>query len=177
MSSDANGVGSAPGVGEEAYRIPKVAVQVELTLEGGEQLAGHVHLLPVAGRHEGRETVLDLLTSPEHHFLPISGHDGPVRLVHQHRIVLARVSENADAGLGLGIGSEHDEVKEIPLDLELASLPPEWARVTGTIRLHMPPGHQRVLDFLNLDDDFFPIRTAAGLVLVNKEYVVKMTQL
>jgi len=40
--------------------------------------------------------------------------------------------------------------------------------LVGLVQMEQPEGMNRVSDFLNLPDDFFPLRTAHGAALVNK---------
>lgn len=165
-----------PGVGDEQFRVPKVKVDVDLTLEDGLQVSGAVHLLPLAGVHAGRERVIDLLAAPDPHFLPVAITDR-VQLVHKTRIILVGLDSPADAGLLTGGEAEEEETAEtVMVEVELAGLPPEMRRVTGLIYLRMPPGQRRVIDYLNQPEPFFPLQTSAGLLLVNKAYVLDVFQ-
>lgn len=169
---------SRPGVGEEQYRIPKIVVPVRVVLDGGTVVEGSVYLRTVAEAHAGRQKVVDLLTSPEKQFFPVCTEE-TVRLVHQTRIAVAWIEEPEDADSG-AILDELDLCFDpvfVAVELELAGMPREMARMKGQLRLVMPPGHQRVLDFLNLDEPFFSVETDRGTALVNKRYVLDLWQI
>lgn len=163
-----------PGVGDEQFRVPKVKVDVDLTLEDGLRVRGAVHLLPLAGVHAGRERVIDLLTAPDPHFLPVAITDR-VQLVHKTRVILVSLGSPEDAGLLAG-NEEEETAETVMVEVELAGLPSEMRRVTGLIYLRMPPGQRRVIDYLNQPDSFFPLQTGGGLVLVNKAYILDVFQ-
>ncbi len=167
-----------PGVGNEEYRIPKVAVPVRLCLDGGHEVEGSLYLLPVAGTHVGRERVVDLLACPDNQFVPLCGPDR-VRLIHQTRIVIAWIYEAEDgdtAPVEMAAPELAGEALEIPVELELAGVPKKARRLSGRIHLVMPPGQQRVIDFLNRSEPFFTLETDDGIALVNKRYLLDLWQ-
>lgn len=163
-----------PGVGDEQFRVPKVQIEVDLTLEDGLRVGGAVHLLPLAGVHVGRERVIDLLAAPDPQFLPVAISDR-VQLVHKTRVILVGLESPEDAGL-LAAGEEEETAETVMVEVELAGLPEEMRRVTGLIYLKMPPGQRRVIDYLNQPEPFFPLQTSGGLILVNKAYVLDVFQ-
>ncbi|MDQ7006003.1 MAG: hypothetical protein Q9Q40_02100 [Acidobacteriota bacterium] len=169
MSRNAEITPDAPAAGNEQYRVPKVQVPLWLILDGGHAIEGHVHLLPVAGVHAGRERVIDLLCAEHSHFLPVSLSDR-VRLVHRSRVLLAGVQDPYDAGLGDDNGVEG---RDVEVELELKGIEAPAHRIAGTVHIVMPPGSQRLVDYLNQPAPFFPLRNREkGLVLVNKSFVV-----
>lgn len=161
-----------PAWGQEQFRVPKTPVDVELTSEGGERIQGQVFVLPTGNPHEGRERVIELLEEPQT-FMPVQT---PVesRLVQKRRIVTIRVEGQYDAGLE---DSFLAAFPTAPVEIHLVGLPPDMAVVRGTVRLNMPPGQMRVLDFINHADHFFPVETETGVVLVAKRYIRELRQL
>ena len=159
----------APAVGNDRYRVPKVQVPLWLVLDGGHAIEGEVHLLPVAGVHSRRERVIGLLGAEQTHFLPVSLPDR-VRLVHRSRILLAGVEDPYDAGLEEDNGVEG---RDVAVELELKGIEPPAHRIAGTVHIVMPPGSQRLVDYLNQPAPFFALKSEEkGLVLVNKSFVV-----
>lgn len=160
----------ASGYGEEQFRIPKLAIPVELLMEGGHTLRGHLHLLAEAATHTGRERLADLLEGRDA-FLPLTGVDG-ARLVAVNRIVLARFSDPADAGW-----EEVDTADpEVRITLSLVGVAPDRQHLAGTILIAMPPGRTRLLDYLNAVGPFFPMRDDDGVMLVARRYVLEVRQ-
>ncbi len=160
------------GVGEVQYRIPKVPISIMLVVDGGEHLAGDVHLLPEAGRHDGRERVIDLLLGPDP-FLPLTTTAGTV-LLSKSRIVLVRTGEIHDAGWNV---EDLDGVPEVETELYLAGQPPGSERLMATLRLAMPPGQQRLLDYLNTTAPFLPLLLEDGPALVARSFIRSLRQL
>jgi len=93
-----------------------------------------------------------------------------VRLVHRSRILLAGVEDPYDAGLEADASVESREVR---VELELKGLEAPANRIAGKIQIVMPPGSQRLVDYLNQPAPFFALWSDdKGLVLVNKSFVV-----
>jgi hypothetical protein len=159
------------GIGEIQYRVPKVPVSVALVLDGGEQLAGDLHVLPEAGRHQGRERVVDLLHVAEP-FLPLTTSEGTVLLAKQ-RIVVLRTGDPLDAGWDL---SELQGAPEVEAEVRLAGQPAGNDRLIGTLRLAMPEGQRRLLDYLNVPDPYLPVMLDDGPALVARRYIRSLRQ-
>jgi hypothetical protein len=158
--------------GEEQLRVPKIAVSVEIVLDGGRRFVGDLHLATAAGSHLGRERVIDLLDAPEP-FLPITVPGSGGHLLAKDRIVMVRVNELHDAGFvddGLPVTTTRVEIG-------LASLPQEQRHLRGTIAIAMPPGKVRLLDYLNEVGAFFPVALDdTYTVLLARRYMVHVSQ-
>lgn len=154
------------GAGEAQYRIPKIPVAVTLVADGGYHLAGDLHLLPESGRHDGRERVLDLMLAPEP-FIPVTSTGGTV-IVHKPRIVLVRTGDMQDAGW---VNTDLAGIPEVEAEIRLAGLPDGQDALVGTMRLAMPTGHHRLLDYLAATAAFFPVMLEDGPALVNRSFV------
>ena len=161
------------GIGEDEYRVPKVPVEVSVTLEGGLQIRGIAHVSPASGEHDGRERLLDLLLADEP-FMPLTGEDGETRLIHKRRIVLIRFTSLFDADLS---PEETEGAVEVPVRVELCGVPAYDSRVEGRLLIVMPPGHCRILDVLNVARPFFPLLADGEVSLVGLKHVVSVTQL
>ncbi len=162
--------GAKPGFSDEQFRVPKLPVDVELVLDGGEALAGSVHVAADAGSHAGRERVLDLLAGPDP-FLPLTGAGG-ARLVLKERIAAVRVGDIVDTGLDES--DPHDLT--VRVEVRLAHIPRDRAIVRGRLRITMPPGRTRVLDYVNEVGQFFPLQTDDGFVLLARRYAIELRQ-
>lgn len=160
------------GAGEVQFRIPKVPVSITLVVDGGEQIAGEVYLLPEAGRHDGRERVIDLLLAPEP-FFPLTTVEGTL-LLAKSGIVLVRTGEIHDAGWSQ---EDLEGVPEVDAELTLSGQPPGRDRLVGTLRLAMPPGQRRMLDFVNATPPFLPLLLEDGPALVARSFIRSLRQL
>jgi hypothetical protein len=156
------------GFGDEQFRVPKSAIRVEVLMDGGRLLPGTFHVTPEASLHAGRERVIDLLDAGDP-YLPMTGPAGP-RLLAKHRIVAVRVADAVDAGLQ----DQPDGVVRAKIELTLAHIPEDRARMQGTVSIAMPPGRTRVLDYLNGVGEFLPLETAEGFVLIARRYVLEV---
>lgn len=158
-------------LGDAQLRVPKHPVAVTVWLEGGYSLKGDLHVSSEADLHSGRERVIDLLLGEES-FLPLTG-AGISCLVQKSRIVRVDISGTLDAGL--------DDIEEATglvalVEINLVGLPGDPGRVRGEVRIEMPPGRQRLLDYLNEAGDFFPVLTEQGPVLVSRQHVLSASQ-
>lgn len=161
------------GIGEVQYRVPKVSVEVSVTLEGGLQVQGNAHVSPASGDHDGRERLIELLLADEP-FMPLTSDEGDARLIHKRRIVLIRFASLYDADLS---PEETEGALEVPVRVELCGVPADRAIVDGRLLIVMPPGHCRILDVLNVARPFFPLLSDGGVALVGLKHVVSVTPL
>jgi hypothetical protein len=169
------------GTGNDAYRIPKLPVNVVIGMEGGESLEGQLHLLPVAETHDGRERIVEMLARPRR-FFPLTGRND-ARLVNKDRIVTVTVADPLDAGwvdrdeesLLDGPGSE--EYPEVRMECRVIGIDDGPRTFRGAVRIIRPPGQQRVMDFLNDERPFFPLKIDNEILLINKKYLLDVHQL
>lgn len=155
------------GIGDERFRIPKACEPVVLTLDGGMQVSGNVHLCLVSGVHTGRERIIDLLIAPPP-FFPVTTEQG-TRLVHKRRVITLGFTTLYDAELD---DAESEGAAESAVEIELCGVPAERSTLQGRVRIVMPPEQSRVVDYLNASHGFFPLLTDGLVVLVNRHYVV-----
>lgn len=164
---NAHDSGPASGVGEELFRVPKLCEPVVLVLEGGLQIRGEVHLSAEASIHFGRERIIDLLLAPPP-FFPVTTRDG-ARLVHKRRVVTIAFSTLYDAELD---EAESLGASEVPVEIELCGVPADRSTLDGRVKIVMPPGHCRLLDYLNASHGFFPMLADGMVMLVSRQHVV-----
>lgn len=156
--------------GDEQFRVPKRPVAVEILVDGGRLIEGNLHVGLDAGPFGGRERIIDVLQAPGA-FVPLTSRDAAYLLLKE-RMIWIRVQDPRDAGEDDGFAG----CPEAEVEILLASVPPEYASLDGTVRLAMPPGRVRLLDFLNGAGPFFGLRTRGGSVLVNTRYVTELRQ-
>lgn len=157
------------GYGDDQFRVPKQAIEVEVQLEGQVMVHGRM-FVGEASRHAGRERVLDVLTAPEP-FVPIAS-EGGARLLAKNRIVLVRVNDRADAGW------EESEATspQVSVEIRLAGMPPGRDLVTGNMMITMPEGRRRLLDFVNDAGPFLALWEPDAALIVARGHVVEIRQ-
>lgn len=153
----------------QELRVPKVRKPVELLLDGGASVRGEVYLLPSADRGGRPERVLDLLRSSER-FLPLACDDGR-RLVNKRRIVSVRVADWVDAGLEQAGGPEEGTSRVM---IDLSSVTPDNARVSGRMRWTTRRDRRRLVDHLNDVEQWIAVEDPEGPLLVACRYIVNL---
>lgn len=139
-------------------KIPKLEVSVEVLLtEQDEFRACTFFLNRMSATHHGEETVSEFLNS-EHLFVPVRYEDEGVILLHLENVVAVRTEENppATAGRKLHIGVRRGQM------FDVQQVEP------------MPPGHDRTVDYLNLDRRFLGFREGTGMLYLHKHHMVQV---
>lgn len=148
----------------EEYKVPKQRARVTVELPPGAPEEGTVFLSPFADKHNGPETVHDLLARDEA-FMPLVLASRGFLLVRKSAVRWLRVEEPQSAEwrfFELGAGAPQSRVRCRFAD---------GAALEGVLRALTPRGEQRVLDVVNLCAGFLHLETAAGLHLVNLAHV------
>jgi len=150
--------------------VDKLRVQLDISEPGREPMKGIVALAPHAGTHSGRETVLDLLNSGSR-IVPVTRPaDGTTVLFT--RLQIAWVLAGNEVGRDVVWPGTYRVTKEerVLVEMEDGSL------LAGRIQMELPEDLNRASDFLNGEEDFFPLIARAGIYLINKSKV-RATQL
>lgn len=146
--------------------VEKLRVPVRLAAIGCEPTEGILSLFPRAELHDGPETLLERLNTRTRVVPFQRAEDDAVLLVTRSRIEWVLAGPGIDprlvrvppflptreerVGVRLGSGAVHE----------------------GLLSIEMPDHFNRVSDFLNGDDDFFPLLTAVGTMLIRKSCVI-----
>jgi hypothetical protein len=141
--------------------VAKLPVPVEVGQTGCEPVAGSLLLAPYMPFRDGPETLLELLNAAAR-LIPFQRHDDALVLLSRSDIEWVR------AGRGV------DPVRVRPPHYRVTRR--ERARVRmrtggeheGLIQLELPDDLNRASDYLNGPEDFFPLVTPRGVLLVNK---------
>jgi hypothetical protein len=145
--------------------IEKIAVEISICMSGEEPLPGHCWLLPQSRDHLGPETLFELLNSGTR-IVPL------VVPERSETVLLNRLDINW-VMVGREVKPElicppnylvtHEETVHITFR--------DGRTLVGVVQMEQPEGMNRVSDFLNLSDDYFPLRAANGSAVVNKSQV------
>jgi len=145
--------------------ISKLRVPVRVARALETPLDGVLCLSPSSAVHVGPETILERLNAPDRVLPvePISG-DGILLVA---RLDIEWVSPNPGIDYRM-IGPTTFRVthqERVLVRLRGGD------SLEGVIQMELPEGYNRVSDFLNGSDDFFPLATAQGVFIVNKHAV------
>lgn len=153
-----------------ATRVPeyveKLRIGVEIVTASGERLAGSIAVLPVAAFHDGPETLLDRLNAGDRVF-PLEGGapGGGVLLVNPHDVECVHPAPGTELEL---VRREHvgpPRAERVRVRLRSGT------ELEGLVRFELPPGFNRISDFLNGPEDFYALDTPDGVWIVHKGLV------
>jgi len=145
--------------------VEKLRVPVRVSRVGSPPISGALALSPTAELHEGPETLLECLNAPQR-VLPFELADGDAVLLLNRRH-LEWVAASASVEPQLVSPATFMATREEWVRVRFAS----GETVEGVIAMEMPHEFNRASDYLNGEDDFFPLRTTTGTWLVNKRRV------
>lgn len=109
----------------------------------------------------GPEGLVERLNGPET-FMPFRW-DDRIHLVARTAISHLETSESP------GVTSEIPEIHIEPTRLRVRMR--SGVELVGAVRVLLPDNRNRLLDFLNLNDRFFPLTTDSGITVVGKDWI------
>ena len=152
-------------------RVEKCRAEAELTLSTGARVRGAFFLAGFTGRHAGPERVSDLLNG-ELQFFPFE------------------VAGTAERPTVLFINRAHVTTVALPPNATELSIEPGYAvrrhvsvllsggaRVAGTVSICLPPGHERLSDYLQFEHPFQYLETPERTLIINSAYVVELMEI
>jgi hypothetical protein len=146
------------------YKVPKERARVRLDLGAAGVVDRVLFLSPLAPTHRGRETVSDLLGSPEP-YLPVLEEGNGLVLLRKDVVRWVRVEEPAEVEwyfYEARLGAPTHRIR-----CHFAEGDP----LVGILYAIAPEGEQRVSDVVNRETGFLPLETESGLYLVNLKWV------
>lgn len=146
--------------------ISKLRAAVVVCQVGQEQMEGSLSLSPQAEFHHGPETILERLNASDR-ILPFHRReDGAVLLLT--RLELEWVAAGRGVASELVCPRNYQVTREERVQVRFTS----GNEVVGLLRMELPEMLNRASDFLNGEEDFFPLVTNHGIVLLNKQRVL-----
>jgi hypothetical protein len=146
--------------------VSKLRATVVVCQVGQEQLEGSLSLSPQAEFHDGPETILERLNARDR-ILPFHRReDGAVLLLS--RLELEWVAAGRGVGRELVCPRNYQVTREERVQVRFTS----GNDMFGLLQMELPEMLNRASDFLNGEDDFFPLVTEQGVVLLNKTHVL-----
>jgi hypothetical protein len=145
--------------------IEKIRTLVRYSRPGEEHTHGLVSLSSAAPLHDGPETILERLNAGDR-VIPFEAPEGgPVTLVTRLDLAWVAPRPGTDSkliGPGTFLITRQERVRVRIEDGEA---------LEGVLQMELPEGFNRVSDFMNSPEDFFPLATSDGVYLVNKSRV------
>lgn len=148
--------------------VEKIAVAVQLALRGESAISGVLSLAPHAEHHDGPETLLERLDLPTRIIPFRRASDDAMLLVN--RAAIDWVCAGPDVEARLIRPSAFMFTREEKVLVRLIG----GATFEGVLAMEAPQEFNRASDFLNGEEDFFPLTTASGTLLVNKRRVLEV---
>lgn len=151
------------------FRFEKIRVTAELTLAGGEAVAGRFFVSGSAPDHDGPERVGDLLNA-QSGFFPFEGADGRTSLYNRAQVVLAALgADTREAQADPG----YDVARKIQVSMRLST----GQTIAGTVAVYRPGGRDRLSDYAQTSETFRYLVTADGDLLVNSTHIVELREI
>lgn len=142
--------------------VEKLRVPVRVALRGEQPVEGFLSLAPRAEMHEGPETVLERINQLNR-FVPFHrAADGVCVLLTRRHIEYVEAAHDVDPALVRP--SAFRTTREERVSVRLLG----GGSFDGVISMEQPEEFNRTSDFLNGDEDFFPLQTESGTLLMNK---------
>ena len=145
--------------------IDKLRVTVRVSRPGEPAMEGRLSLCPHSARHAGPETLLELLDPPAG-FLPFErSTDDAVLLLSRPDIQWVMAGPGVDPELIRPPTYRFTRKERVWVGLR------EGDVLDGLIQMELPENLNRVSDYLNGPERFFPLSTRRGTFLVHKAAV------
>jgi len=154
-----------------SHVIPKRDVAVHIRMDTGEEASGHVFLDFIDVIHRGEQTLLDKFND-DYHWFPMRRADGSMHIVNRDRVVLVEPGDDLPSEL---VRKESGGI--FRCESVAVTFTEDHEELEGQIAMDLPDEFCRASDFLNFPQDFFPLETEDGPVLVAKRHVVALRAL
>jgi hypothetical protein len=148
--------------------VPMQLARATFWTEDEATFEGSLFLHLTAESHDGPETVLDRLNTPDRFLVLSVADDGPVVLLNKSQII--RVDVPADAA-SVDAPTPPTDVERIRLRLI------NGEQLDGTVRAEGPEGQHRLSGLLNSQSAFLPVQGPAQLHLLQKRFISRITPL
>jgi hypothetical protein len=145
--------------------VDKIRTLVRYARPREPEAHGVLSLASATRSHDGPETILERLNATDR-VIPFEAPDGrSVTLVTRLDLAWVAPRPGTDTrliGPGTFLVTRQENVR---VRLE------DGEQLEGVLQMELPEGFNRVSDFMNEPDDFFPLATPDGVYLVNKSRV------
>ncbi len=148
-------------------RVPTVVLAVEIECADGRIFAGRIFIPAASPLHDGPTRIEEWMNAAGSFFPFLADESGSPVLMNK-REVLVLSATVPDTGL----------LEEPDLDspVRRVRVEAEKRRLEGNLVIDMPPGHLRVLDYLNRAEPFLLLHEGAVRHLIQKERVTRVIE-
>jgi hypothetical protein len=148
--------------------IDKIRVPVRVRTIGGNEIDGWMALAPQAPYHDGPETILELMNQPERVVPVLRAADGADTLIPRHAILWVEAGAKVDPAAIVPRSFSFAREERVQVHFE------DGRRIEGVLQMTLPEDKNRASDYLNTDDDFFPLVVAGVYTILNKARVCEV---
>lgn len=145
--------------------VEKIRVPVRVSQGGMPPIEGYLSCGPQAQFHAGPETLLERLNEPSR-VIPFQRAEDE-RTILLNRADIDWIAADAAVAPSLVCPPTYQVTHQESVDLRLIG----GASLEGQVQIELPEHLNRASDFLNGPEDFFPLLTPFGVLLVNKQRV------
>jgi hypothetical protein len=151
-------------------RVPTVALAAEVVFVDGRTLVGRI-FVPVAAAGHGGPMRADEWLNEAGPFIPfLLDHEQAPVLLNKREVLVASVQAEADAAVTTEEAERQTPRKHVIVECRNR-------RIEGELLIDMPSHRSRVLDYLNLPDEFLTVREGEHHHLVQKARITRVVEL
>ena len=153
------------------YRVEKRRADAELTLSTGGRVRGAFFLAGSSASHDGPELVGDLING-DSGFFPFAlttGAAAETVLYNRAHVVMISLPPST-------IEAQLDPAYGVATPCRVSMLLTTGARVSGTVAIYRPAGHERLSDYAHAGEPFRYLETADRTLIINSSHIVQLTE-
>jgi hypothetical protein len=158
-----------PAQDPSKFRVEKTRATAELMLGTGVVVRGCFFLWSSSHSHPGPDRIGDLLNE-QTGFFPFQLEDGQTALYNRAHVVEVRLPPEAPE-------TRIEPGYEVATRHVVTMLLTTGHRVTGTVLVYLPEGHDRLSDYARSEQTFRYVETDAQTVIVNSAHVVELREI
>lgn len=147
----------------EELRVPTIRTSAEVDYAGG-SLTGAIFLPTLSSHHEGAPHPEEWINGTESFFPFVPDGESRAVILNKERVRSVTISLSPDYEI-----AEVDE----PFALAVTVVCGE-RELSGRLVIEMPPGHTRLLDYMNMRPVFIPLWGEDALHLIRKSCITKV---
>lgn len=149
-------------------RVPTSSLRVEILCADGRAMRGDI-FLPAQSSMQSGPMPLDEWIETTRPFFPFRALEAPdLTILHRREIVALTVPAASNGAL---------EVASADAPVVRIAVEAGGTKFEGDVIVDMPPGYQRVADWLNTPTAFFAMRAGSAHHLIQKRHVIRVVEL
>ena len=151
------------------FRIEKTRATAELMLGTGASVRGCFFLWPSSHSHRGPDRIGDLLNE-QTGFFPFQLEDGHTALYNRAHVVQVRLPPDT-------LETQIEPGYEVATRHVVSMLLTTGHRITGTVLVYLPAGHDRLSDYARSEQVFRYVETDDHTLIVNSAHMVELKEI